>query len=63
MLKQHAMLEVKINDRIYQLHLPCDSPLGEAHDALFQMRSYVIDKINEAKTHDALKELEAAKEG
>lgn len=55
MLKQSAMLEVKINDRVYQLHLPSDAPLGEAHDALFQMRSFVIQKINDAQKADAPK--------
>lgn len=56
MLKQLAILEVKINERVYQLHLPNDAPLGEAHDALFQMRSYVISKINEAQKADENKE-------
>lgn len=54
MLKQSAMLEVKINDRVFQLHLPADAPLGEVHDAIFQMRSYVVDRINEATKKDAL---------
>ena len=58
MLKQSAMLEVKIGDRVYQLHLPSDAPLGEAHDAIFQMRSYVIAKINEAQKADAPKDSE-----
>ena len=56
MLKQAAMLEVKINDRVYQLHLPADAPLGEVHDALFQLRSYVVERINEAVKKDAPKE-------
>jgi hypothetical protein len=48
MLKSSAMLEVKIGERVYSFFLPSDAPLGEAHDALFRMRSYVVDKINEA---------------
>jgi hypothetical protein len=56
MLKTHAQLEVKIGERIYSLNLPSDSPLGEVHDALFQMRSYVISKINDAQKIDAPKE-------
>lgn len=56
MLKSSAMLEVKIGERLYQLNLPLDAPLGEAHDALFQMRSYVVQKINEAQKIDAPKE-------
>lgn len=58
MLKQHATLEVKIGERVYQLHLPSDAPLGEAHDALFKMRSYVIEKILEAQKLDSPKEPE-----
>ncbi len=58
MLKTQAQLEVKINDRLYQLNLPSDAPLGEAHDALFQMRSFVISKINEAQKADTPKEPE-----
>lgn len=58
MLKTQAQLEVKIGERVYQLNLPSDAPLGEAHDALFQMRSYVIGKINEAQKVDAPKEQE-----
>ncbi len=48
MLKQSAMLEVKIGENIYQLHLPANSPLGEVHDAIFQMRSFIVAKMNEA---------------
>ncbi len=57
MLKTHAQLEVKVGERVYQLNLPSDAPLGEVHDVLFQMRSYVIDKINEAQKVDAPKEV------
>jgi len=57
MLKTSAILEVKINDRTYVLTLPNDSPLGEVHDALFQMRSFVVEKINEAQKADAKKEV------
>lgn len=52
MLKQSVMLEVKLNDRVYQLHLPQDAPLGEVHDALYQLRSFVIEKINAAQKAD-----------
>lgn len=58
MLKQSAMLEVKIGDRIYSLSLPNDAPLGEAYDALFEMRSYVISRINDAHKADETKKEE-----
>lgn len=62
MLKTNATLEVKIGERVYTLNLPSESPLGEVHDALFQMRSYVIGKINEAHKADAPKEEKPAEE-
>jgi len=62
MLKQQVIFEVKRDNRVYQLQLPENSPLGEVHDVLFQMRSFVIDKINEAVKQDAPKEPEQPKE-
>jgi hypothetical protein len=59
MLKTHAQLEVKIGERSYQLSLPSDAPLGEVFDALFQMRSFVVQKINESQNSDVPKEPEA----
>lgn len=62
MIKQSVMLEVKRDDRVYQLQLPGDCPLGEVHDVLFQMRSFIIEKINEAVKQDAPKEPEQPKQ-
>lgn len=45
MLKQLTALEVKIEDRIYQLVCDPNSPLGEVHDVLSKMKAHVIDKI------------------
>lgn len=53
MLNQKSALEVKIGERLYSLQLDSNSPLGEAYDALTQMRAYVIDRI--------IKEEEASK--
>jgi len=58
MLKTQAVLEVKTGERLYQFNLPTDAPLGEVHDVLFQMRSYVIGKINDAQKADEKKEPE-----
>jgi hypothetical protein len=62
MLKQNAILEVKIGERVYQLNLPSESPLGEVHDALFQMRSFVLGKIQEAMKADEPKAPEQSQE-
>ena len=57
MLKSSAVLEVKIGERVYTLSLPNDAPLGEAHDALYQMRSFIIERINAAQQADKPKEV------
>lgn len=45
MLGTKTVLEVKIGERTYTLHLDSQSPLGEAYDAVTQMRGFIIDKI------------------
>jgi len=62
MLKTIATLQVEIGERVYQLNLPSDAPLGEVHDALFRMRSYVVERINEAVKSDKPQELEQPKQ-
>jgi hypothetical protein len=63
MLKTNAVLEVIKNDRVYSLTLPNNAPLGELHDVLYQMRCFLIEKINEITNVDKPKEsLEPLKE-
>ncbi len=45
MIKQKTVLEVKINERVYELFCASDSPLGELHDALMQMKGYCVDRM------------------
>lgn len=47
MIKQKTVLEVKIGERIYEMCMSPDSPLGEIYDALSQIRLFVVNKINE----------------
>lgn len=61
MLKQSVKLEVVKGERVYQLCLPIDSPLGEVYDVLYEMRSFVIGKINESQKADEKKEPEQPK--
>lgn len=56
MIKTQLKLEVKTGENVYQFSLPENAPLGEVHDALFQMRTFIISKINEAQKADAPKE-------
>ena len=57
MLKQASILEIVKDDRVYTMVLPNNAPLGELHDVLFQMRSFVVEKINEAVNADKPKEI------
>jgi len=45
MIKTKTVIEIKIGERIYTLDCSPDSPLGELHDALIQMKSFVIEQI------------------
>ncbi|CAB4121684.1 hypothetical protein UFOVP1357_20 [uncultured Caudovirales phage] len=47
-VKNRPILEAKVGEKTFELVLPEGSTLGELHDALFQMRSFVIDRIKEA---------------
>ena len=50
MIKNKAILEVKIGERIYAMECYSDSPLGEVHDALSQMKQFVIERMKQAET-------------
>jgi len=56
MLKQTAILEIVRQDRVYTMILPNNAPLGELHDVIFQMRSFVVEKINESINAEKPKE-------
>lgn len=45
MIKQKTIIEVKIGERNYELFCAADSPLGELHDALMQMKGYCVDRM------------------
>jgi hypothetical protein len=45
MIKQKTVLEVKIGERVYELFCQSDSPLGELHDALLQMKGFTVEKM------------------
>jgi len=61
MIKNQTILEIKKNERTYQLHLSNDSPLGEVFDVLCEMRAFVLNRLNEVaksevKTDESPKE-------
>lgn len=49
MLKTQACIEIKKGERIHRFYCDNDSPLGEAYDALREMMSYVVTRIQEAE--------------
>jgi hypothetical protein len=56
MITNITKLEVKIGERTYVLLCSCDSPLGELHDALMQMKSHIIEKMIEVDKQAEVKE-------
>lgn len=48
MINTIAKLSVKIGERSYDLLCASDAPIGEVHDALCMMKSYVVKRIQEA---------------
>jgi hypothetical protein len=59
MLSVISKLEIKISERTYQFFCGSDSPIGEVHDALAAMKSFVVEKIkaaDEAKNPDVAEE-------
>lgn len=48
MISNITKIEVKIGERVYQFLCANDSPVGEVHDAVCAMKSFVIQRINEA---------------
>jgi len=62
MLRQLSRLEVKVGERIYQLSCEPDSPLGEIHDALLQMKGYVVQRIVEIQESEKKKDEEKKEE-
>jgi hypothetical protein len=60
MLKSLSALEVKIGERAYKLICEGDSPLGEVHDVLCKMKSFVIEKILAAQKSEEKPEEPAA---
>lgn len=57
MLKNYVVLEVEQNGKKFTLVLPSECTQGEVYDALYKMRSYIVEKINAAQEADKPKEV------
>lgn len=53
MIKNLSSIEVKIGERLHRFICEVDAPIGEVHDVLCQMKTLVIQKMQEL--HDAQK--------
>lgn len=56
MLNNIARLYVRMGEREYQLLCEVDSPIGEVHDALSQMKLFVINKMKEVESSTSTEE-------
>ena len=56
MIKQTVILEIIKDDRIYSLSLPQNANFGELYDVLFEMKNFVVDKINKSSIEKKPKE-------
>jgi len=64
MFRSGAVGEIQIGERKYILLCAADSPLGEIHDAIMQLKGIVVDKMVEAQKAqqaeaDAQKQIDA----
>ena len=50
MINNIVKIEVKIGERSYQMLCELNSPLGELHDALTQMKHLIINKMKELQS-------------
>ena len=56
MQKTITKLEIKKGDRTYIFLLENDSPLGETHDVLIELRQYVVEIANKMLKEQSQKE-------
>lgn len=61
MIKNKAVIEIKIGENIYSMECPVNAQLGEVHDALVQMRSIVINMM-QAHADQEQKQIEKGNE-
>lgn len=56
MIKNKTVLEVKINDHVYQMECNADCTLGEVHDALHMMKNYIIERMQQVEAQPKAQE-------
>lgn len=62
MIRNISKIEIAVGERIYHFLCEVDSPIGEIHDVLMQMKGLVVQKMNEAhEAHEAMSKSEPPK--
>ncbi len=56
MIKNMIHLQCKPSERVYEFICSQDSPLGEIHDVLCQMKSEIVKRISESNVDPKEKE-------
>ncbi len=51
-LNTKTFLQVTKGERIYSFECNSDSPLGEIHDVLLEMKGYVVQRASDAHEQD-----------
>jgi len=51
-LKANSVLKVEIEGRKYKLVCDSDSPLGQLHDALMQMKGWSVERMGKAQKEE-----------
>lgn len=52
MIKTQTALQVVKNERTYTLYCASDSPLGELHDVLMEMKGYCVERMISAQKEE-----------
>ena len=48
MKKTLTSIEIKVGERLYQMLVQPDAPLGELHDVLYQLKAHVLELMKQA---------------
>jgi len=59
MKKTLTSIEIKVGERLYQMLVQSDAPLGELHDVLFQMKAHVLELMQKADARAPVEIVEA----
>ena len=54
MIKNQSVIEIRRGERVYQLQLDSNSPLGEIHDVIHEMKNYIINLIMERHKQEVI---------